>query len=90
MKFSTDIRHISFLRSNTTEVVRNLEAGGNPLVITQNGEAKIVIQDVHAYEKREEALALLGILALGKVDVQERRGIDAAEFRKKLAALEPG
>ncbi len=89
MKFSSNIKPISYLKAHTAEVVRNLEQGGNPLVITQNGEAKLVVQDVRAYEKKEEALALLKILAIGKQDAREGRGMAAAEFRRQLSAFQP-
>lgn len=89
MKLSTNIKPISYLKAHTAEVVRNLEEGGNPLVITQNGEAKMVIQDVRSYEQKEEVLALLKILAMGNKDAQEGKGVSVAEFRQQLAAYEP-
>jgi prevent-host-death family protein len=89
MKFSTNIKPISYLKSHTAEVVRDLEKGGNPMVITQNGEAKMVIESVHAYEQKEEVLALLKILAIGKKDAAAGRGVSANKFRKQLAASQP-
>jgi prevent-host-death family protein len=41
-----------------------------PMVITQNGEAKAVIQDVASFEQTQETLALLKLLALGNQDIE--------------------
>ena len=59
------IRHIAYLRRDHSEIVRQLGEEHEPLVITQNGEAKAVIQDVQRYQQTQETLALLKILALG-------------------------
>ncbi len=87
MKFSTNIKPISFLKAHTAEVLRDLEVSGNPMVITQNGEAKVVIENVRAYEQKEETLALLKILAIGKRHAAEGRGMPAADFLKELDAM---
>ena len=59
MKYSTRIKSISYLKANAAEIVRELAEQHEPLVITQNGEAKAVIQDVSSYEATQETLALL-------------------------------
>lgn len=66
MKLATHIRPISYLKAHAAEIVRDLGAGGSSLVITQNGEAKAVLQHIHAYEQTQETMALLKILALGQ------------------------
>lgn len=71
MRYSTRIKPISYLKANAAEVVRELAERREPLVITQNGEAKAVIQDVASYEETQETLALLKILALGQREVEE-------------------
>ena len=65
MKYSTQIRPISYLKANAAEVIRELAEKREPLVITQNGEAKMVVQDVASYEQTQETMALLKILAPG-------------------------
>lgn len=57
-----------------------------PLVITQNGEAKAVLQDVKSFEETQETLALLKILALGNQDVQADRVKPVAEVVARLRA----
>ncbi len=89
MKYSTQIRPISYLKSHTAEVVRDLTDQREPMVITQNGEAKAVIQDVKSYEETQETMALLKILALGSEQIKAGKVTVASEaiskLRKKLA-----
>ncbi|MDF1536528.1 MAG: type II toxin-antitoxin system Phd/YefM family antitoxin, partial [bacterium] len=73
MKYSSQIKSISYLKANAAEIVRNLGEKREPLIITQNGEAKVVIQDVQSYDQNQETLALLKILALGNRQVEEGR-----------------
>lgn len=70
MKLSGQVKSISTLKANAAEMIRDLEENRNPFVITQNGEAKAVLQDLASYEKTQETLALLKILALGKAQVE--------------------
>lgn len=73
MKLSDHIKPISYLKANAAEILRGLGQGSEPLIITQNGEAKAVIQDIKTYEKTLETMALLKILALGLRQVEEGR-----------------
>lgn len=73
----SNIKPISFLKANASEVLRDLDQNGQPIVITQNGVAKAVLQDVRSYEKTQETLALLKLLALGNQQI-EREEIEAS------------
>lgn len=84
MKYSTQIKPISYLKANAAEIVRWLTEQREPLVITQNGEAKMVIQDVASYEETQETMALLKILALGNRQIEEGKVVPAADVIKRL------
>lgn len=71
MKYSTQVKPISYLKANAAEVIRQLTRRREPLIITQNGEATAVIQDIASYEDAQEALALLKLLALGNRQIDE-------------------
>lgn len=86
MKYSTQIKPISYLKANTAEVFRTLAEQREPLVITQHGEAKVVLQDLATYEETQAALALLKILALGQRQVEVGPVIPAAESIRRLRA----
>ena len=91
MHYSSQVKPISYLKANAAEVLAALTAQRQPLVITQNGEAKAVLQDVASYEQTQQTLALLKILALGRQDVEAGRvkpaAAVAARLRAKGAAL---
>lgn len=63
MKLSESIKPISYLKAHASELVRDVVKTHNPLIITQNGEAKVVIQDLESYEQMKESLVMLKILA---------------------------
>lgn len=67
------VKPISWLKANSAEIIRELGEGAAPLFITQNGEAKAVLQDVGSYEETQETLALLKLLALGRDDIASGR-----------------
>jgi prevent-host-death family protein len=84
MKLSSQIKPISYLKSHAAEIVRNLHEQQEPLVITQNGEAKVVIQDIESYELTQETMALLKIMALGNRQIEEGRIKPAKDVIKGL------
>jgi prevent-host-death family protein len=90
VRYSTQIRPISYLKANAAEVLQVLEEQRKPMIITQNGEAKAVIQDVASYEETQETLALLKILALGSHQVERGElapiGAVAGRLRAKAAS----
>ena len=79
MKLSTLIKPISYLKSHTAQIVKELTESREPMVITQNGEATLVVIDVKSYEERENTLALLKILALGSRELELGKFRDAEE-----------
>jgi len=86
MKLSSQIKPISYLKAHAAEIVRTLGEQQQPLIITQNGEAKVVVQDIASYEQTQEALALLKILALGNRQIEEGKVQPAADVLKRLRA----
>ena len=86
MRHSTQIKPISYLKAHAAEVLAQLTEQRMPLVITQNGEAKAVLQDVASFEATQETLALLKILALGQKDMVAGRLKPAADVVARLRA----
>ena len=79
MNLGDRIKPISYLKAHAAEIVRNLGEQREPMIITQNGEAKVVIQDITSYEQTQETMALLKILALGNRQIAEGKTTPAAE-----------
>ena len=84
MKPSTQIKPISYLKAHAAEIVRNLAEQREPLIITQNGEAKVVLQDIESYEQTQETLTMLKILALGARQIEEGQVQPAADVVKRV------
>ena len=84
MKLSDQVKPISFLKAHAAEIVRNMGEKRAPLVITQNGEAKVVMMDIESYEQAQETMALLKILALGNRQIEEDKIEPAADVIKRL------
>lgn len=86
MRYSTQIKPISYLKANAAEVLQSLAEQRRPLVITQNGEAKAVLQDVASYEETQETLALLKIIALGNQQLERSEVKPATDVVRNLQA----
>ena len=86
MKLSSRIKPISYLKAHASEIVRTLGKQGKPLVITQNGEAKVVLQDIDSFEKTQETMALLKILALGNRQIEAGQVEPATDVIARLRA----
>ena len=94
MKYATRIKPIGYLKANAANVVRGLAESGEPMIITQNGEATAVIQDIGSYEQTQETLALLKILALGEQQAKEGKTVTASvamqRFRERVKRTRAG
>jgi prevent-host-death family protein len=86
MRYSSQVKPISYLKANAAEVLLQLAKQREPLIITQNGKAKAVIQDVASYEETQETLALLKILALGNQEIEAGKVKPVADVVARLRA----
>ena len=89
MRYSSRVKPISYLKANAAEVLMQLAEQRQPLIITQNGEAKAVLQDVASFEETQETLALLMILALGTQEIAAGKVKPVAEVVTRLRAKHP-
>ena len=94
MNYAKAIEPVTTLESEAAELVRRVRESGQPIIITQNGNATAVLQDVERYERQRRALLLFKYLAKGDRDYRQGRVLSASEadrhFRTHLADLEPG
>jgi prevent-host-death family protein len=88
MRLADHVKPISYLKSEAAQIVKDLTESGEPLIITQNGEAKLVVQDVRTYESTQQTLALLKILAIGQKQIERADHADGDEFFAELNALD--
>jgi prevent-host-death family protein len=72
------VKPISYVKAHAADIILNITESRTPVIITQNGEATAVLQDIASYEEIQESLALLKILAISRKDVEEGR-VEPAE-----------
>ena len=82
-----DIRPISYVKSHTAEVMKQLGEKNNPLVITQNGEAKAVLMDVKQYQNIIDSINLLKIISIGENDLKNNRVYTHEQLQRKIKAI---
>ncbi len=91
MKLSTAVKPISYLKAHASELIREITTSQQTLVVTQNGEAKVVIQDIRSYERMQETLALLKILTRSKQNISrgQSKSVDASfnNLDKRITAF---
>lgn len=81
MKLSEQVRPISYFKDNAAKAISDITESRQPLIITQNGEATCVVQDIKSYEENANTMALLKLLALG------RKQIEAGKVRPARAVF---
>jgi prevent-host-death family protein len=83
-----DIKPISYIKTNAAEMMRYVNERKNPVIITQNGEARAVLVDIETYQKTQDAFTLLNIIKLGENDIknEKTRPVDEvfSDLRKKI------
>ena len=89
MALKEDIKPITYLKNHTAELVAEIEEKGRPVVITQNGTAKVVVLDVASYDRWRKATALLRLLAHSEAAVRNGKTLSQEEvFARAEKALE--
>ena len=73
MNFESDIRPIAYVQSNATEMLKHVNETHNPVVITQNGEARGVLLDPKSYQDMVDALGILKLTAAVERDIEAGR-----------------
>ncbi len=84
MKYSEAIKPISYLKTHASEVIREVSKKHKTMIITHNGEAKVIVQDIHVYEQTQDSLALLKILAQSSSNIKKGHYSPARESFSNL------
>ena len=84
MKISTDIKPVSFLKSKAADMLKQVNETHRPIIITQNGEPKAVLQDPESYENMRNAIGLLKLLSLGEEDIHAGKAKEQSEVFSDL------
>ena len=84
MKMSEDIRPVTYLKSRTADLLAQVNETKRPVIITQNGEARGVLQDTESYESMKAAIAILKLLIQGEEDIRKGDAIPHDEVFRRL------
>ena len=79
MKVSQDIQPVRYLKSHSADILKQVNEMHRPIIITQNGEPKAVLQDTESYENMSNTIGLLKLLSLGEEDIRKGNTIEQAQ-----------
>ena len=80
MRYSTQIKPISYVKANTAELLDRITEEREPIIITQNGEARAALVDIKSFEEQQETLALLKLLAIADKEIEAGESIPIEEI----------
>jgi prevent-host-death family protein len=78
------IRPITYLKTNAADVLATVTKTHTPVIITHNGEAKMVVQDAESYHKLKQSLSMLKLVAMGKEQIDEGKTRPADEVFRSI------
>jgi prevent-host-death family protein len=84
MHLSQDIKPISYLKAKTADVINSVNHNQRTIIITQNGEAKAVVQDIKSYENLQNSLNLLKLIVQSENDIENNNIVEQDEMFKTL------
>jgi prevent-host-death family protein len=89
INLKNDIKPISYIKTNAAEMMKYVNERKNPIVITQNGEARAVLVDIETYQEIQDAFALMSLIKIAERDIQNGNVEPAkevfSELRKEIA-----
>ena len=90
MNISTDIKSVTYLKSRAADLLKQINETGRPVIITQNGEPKAVLQDPKSYENMRNAIGILKLLSQGEEDIKNGRSKSQKDVFENIEKLLTG
>lgn len=87
MNLVSDIKPVSYLKAHSAELLQQINQTHRPIVITQNGEPRGVLQDAESYQNMRNALSLLKLLAQGEEDIRNGDVLDQQDVFREMDDL---
>jgi prevent-host-death family protein len=69
-RYSTQIKPISYVKAHAAELLDRITEEREPIIITQNGEARAVLVDIHSYEESQETMAMMQVIAISDKEIE--------------------
>jgi len=87
MKISTDIKPVTYLKSRAADMLKQVNETHRPIVITQNGEPRGVLQDPESYENMRNTIGLLKLISQGEEDIRNKKSKKQSKVFSDLEKL---
>ena len=87
MQLANDIKPITYLKSRAADVLKQINETHRPMIITQNGEAKAVVQDIESYENMKNTISMLKLLSFAEEDIKNGNLVDQDEVFSAVEEL---
>jgi prevent-host-death family protein len=87
MKISSDIKSVSYLKAHAADILKHINQTHRPIVITQNGEPRAVLQDPESYDNMLKAIGLLKLISQGEDDIKKKKMKPQARVFKDIERL---
>ncbi len=87
MNISKDIRPITYLKSRAADLLKQINETHRPVFITQNGEAKAVLQDPESYENMRNAIGILKLISQGEEDIKNGKSKSQEEVFSNIETI---
>lgn len=87
MKISTDIKPVTYLKSRAKDMLEQVNETHRPIIITQNGEPRAVLQDTESYENMRNAIGILKLISLGEEDIRKGQSKSQDDVFSELEKL---
>lgn len=84
MNISSDIRPVTYLKSRAADLLKQINDTHRPVIITQNGEPRAVIQDPQSFEDMRNAIGILKLICMGEEDIKNGNTLDQEDVFKKI------
>ena len=84
VNFKNDIKPISYIKTNAAEMMKYVNDNRNPIIITQNGEAKAVLMDIDSYQNMQNAFTLLNIIKISEDEIKRGNFKESDEVFNEL------
>ncbi len=84
MNISSDIKPITYLKAKAADLLEQINETHRPVIITQNGEPKAVLQDPQSYENMRNALGMLKLISQGEEDIKKGKATSQEQVFKQL------
>ena len=86
MNTKEDIRPVTYLKTRAADLLEQINTTHRPVIITQNGEARGILQDPESYDRMRTAIGLLKLVAQGEEDVRAGRVVDQDALFSRIEA----